>query len=1161
MTRIQANVFWVAVLIPFAGFAQNTYYMSDMLVQECDGILFDSDAGNNPGEYAHNEDFTFTICPPNSASVTLSFSTFVTEACCDFIRFFNGPDTNSPLIATHSGSTIPGPIVATSGCLTIHFKSDANVAAVGWQATWQTVLNPPTPAQINAIPNADCSVGSITITLTQPVPCNQVNAAAFSITGPSGAVVVNAVPSPCTGGMTSTIVLTLSPGFSNNGVHTVWFDYSYTDICDSTWNFTINRNFNVVNCPINANILEGSSTICLGQCTNLLAQATGGNPAAYQYAWSHGLPPTAGPHIVCPTVTTTYSVTVSDGVSAPDQATQTIIVIPKPNAGPDMTKCRLDPQSFMVGSPAGGYWTGPGIVDTNTGLFRPWVANAGVHQLIYHLNGCTDTMIMTVLQIWAGNDQAACPGAAPFMVSFFTPGGGTWSGPNVTPAGVFNPSTIGNYTLTYTAPNGCTDQKVVRVNTITVQADDTTCVNNLTYQLIFSPIGGTWTGPGITGSNWYWGVFNAQLAGVGTHQLIYTAQGCSDTVRITVQAIQAQADVIVCPANPQFTLSATPSGGYWTGPGIIDSNGLFNPAWNSGNNFNGVAIYHFAGCTDTTVVWVRNTYVGLVSKTFCIDDNPIWLDWTNVQRDPWNGVWTGPGVTDPDLPGVFNPGVAGGGTHKLYYTANGCTDSILMIVSDPEPQPDTVVCETSPTFNLTATPAGGVWGGWGIVNGVTGAFNPQLTGLGTFRVYYTTYPNGVACTDSMNVIVDPLVTLSITGLDSVYCYGNQLEPITVSPVGGTLSGPGVVGSNFNPWLAGPGVHYIVYSYGSGNCAVFDSVRVRVRAPLSLTAVATPATMCFGEYSTINATSSGGLTTNHVINWSHGLGFGSTKSVNPLATTSYTLTLSDNCSVDDTVVVTVVVHPEVTVTVQAGPLVCYGDSGTVQVIPPPGANYSYQWSTTPPQSGTSIIAPIGYYFVTVTDNNTGCWEEVLAEIQGYGVIDASFIPNPNNGCASFLDPVIDFIDMSTGGITGTWNFGDGNSAPYSAGVNPQHTYADTGAYLVQLSIVDVGGCTADYELTVCIEPAATIFAPNGFTPNRDGLNDEFMVAGIGITEFTMRIYNRWGELLYETNDMSHGWDGTYNGELVENDVYTFLVLYKDLTSDVRKSLKGIVAVVR
>ena len=1138
--------------------AAQTYNMANMTVQDCNGDFLDSDAGSNPDQYAHNENLTFRICPPNGNTVTLNFSFFSTEACCDIIRFFNGPDTFSPLIATHSGTTLPGPIVATSGCLTIHFKSDANVASLGWISSWTTIMNPPIPPTINAIPNTDCNVSSMTITLDQSIPCDSVYASAFTIAGPSSAVVSNAVASPCVGGMTNSILLTLSPGFSGNGTHTLTFVYRYRDICDSVWTFNITRTFTVTNCPINANIQAGSTTICEGECTTLLGQATGGNPAAYVFSWSHGLPSTPGPHVVCPATTTTYSLTVTDGVSAPDQATRTITVIPKPNAGSDSTVCRLSPQFNMIGSPPGGYWKGPGIVDTNSGLFRPWVAGAGTKLLIYHLNGCTDTMVMTVLQIWAGNDQAACPGTAPFLVSGFTPAGGTWTGPNITPAGVFDPVAPGNYTVTYTAPNGCTDAKVIRVTNISVQADAITCVNSTAYPLTFSPIGGVWSGPGITGSNWYWGVMNPSLAGVGTHQLIYTMQGCADTVLITVEAIQAQADLIVCPTNPQFTLTATPLGGYWTGNGVIDSNGLFDPAWNGGSNFNSTALYHLADCVDTTFVYVRNTTIGLASKTFCIDDNWIYLDWTNVQRDPYNGQWSGPGVIDPDFPGIFNPGVAGGGTHKLYYIANGCMDSILMIVNDPEPQNDTTVCETSPAFNLTATPPGGFWTGFGIVNGAAGTFNPTVTGLGTHKVFYTI---AGGCRDSMYVTVSPLASVSISGLDSVYCYQDLTDAFNVSPAGGVLSGPGLVGNTFNPKLAGPGVHYIVYTFGSGDCVVSDSARVRVRAPLLITPNPSSATICYGDYASLSATTAGGLTANHVLNWSHGLGFGSSKSVNPPSTTTYTLVLSDNCGENDTVFVSVVVHPAVSVTVQPGPKVCNTDTGYVELIASPGANYSYVWATTPPQYGNNISAPVGYHFVTVTDDNTGCAIQVQAEVLGYGVVDASFIPNPNSGCASFLNPLFDFIDMSVGGITGTWDFGDGTSATYAAGFNPLHSYADVGNYLVHLDIEDEGGCPDEFQLAVCVKPDATIFAPNGFTPNGDGRNDAFTVAGIGLTDFQMMIFNRWGEKLFETHDIDQGWDGTYNGELVENDVYTYLIVYSDITGPEKKSMKGIVAVIR
>lgn len=72
------------------------------------------------------------------------------------------------------------------------------------------------------------------------------------------------------------------------------------------------------------------------------------------------------------------------------------------------------------------------------------------------------------------------------------------------------------------------------------------------------------------------------------------------------------------------------------------------------------------------------------------------------------------------------------------------------------------------------------------------------------------------------------------------------------------------------------------------------------------------------------------------------------------------------------------------------------------------------------------------------------------------------------------------------------------------------------------------------------PPAVLFVPNAFTPNGDGINETFNPKGQSITTFNMKIFNRWGEMLYETNDMLKGWDGTYNGEMSQQDVYIYKI---------------------
>ncbi|UPT68899.1 MAG: gliding motility-associated C-terminal domain-containing protein [Sphingobacteriales bacterium JAD_PAG50586_3] len=79
----------------------------------------------------------------------------------------------------------------------------------------------------------------------------------------------------------------------------------------------------------------------------------------------------------------------------------------------------------------------------------------------------------------------------------------------------------------------------------------------------------------------------------------------------------------------------------------------------------------------------------------------------------------------------------------------------------------------------------------------------------------------------------------------------------------------------------------------------------------------------------------------------------------------------------------------------------------------------------------------------------------------------------------------------------------------------------------------------------VTPGAILYIPNAFTPNGDGINETFVPKGDGIETFKMLIYNRWGELLYETTDLQQGWDGTYQGVLSQQDVYIYKVSARGL----------------
>jgi gliding motility-associated-like protein len=82
-----------------------------------------------------------------------------------------------------------------------------------------------------------------------------------------------------------------------------------------------------------------------------------------------------------------------------------------------------------------------------------------------------------------------------------------------------------------------------------------------------------------------------------------------------------------------------------------------------------------------------------------------------------------------------------------------------------------------------------------------------------------------------------------------------------------------------------------------------------------------------------------------------------------------------------------------------------------------------------------------------------------------------------------------------------------------------------------------------NITDC--PITTFYVPNSFSPNGDGINDTFQPKGINILEYSMFIYNRWGELIFQSNELLKGWNGTYKNLIVQDDVYVYLIIYKGL----------------
>ncbi len=146
--------------------------------------------------------------------------------------------------------------------------------------------------------------------------------------------------------------------------------------------------------------------------------------------------------------------------------------------------------------------------------------------------------------------------------------------------------------------------------------------------------------------------------------------------------------------------------------------------------------------------------------------------------------------------------------------------------------------------------------------------------------------------------------------------------------------------------------------------------------------------------------------------------------------------------------------------------------------------------------------------------------------------------------SILEPTITFFDESEGALRWSWDFGDGSSGSVLS--SPTHTYRDTGLFEVIQVVTHPSGCQDTLIRYLDIKPEVRYFIPNAFTPNGDSTNDLFRGVGImeGATNFRMSIWNRWGELVFETTDPFGGWNGRKNntGKDSPNGVYMVLVTF-------------------
>lgn len=283
----------------------------------------------------------------------------------------------------------------------------------------------------------------------------------------------------------------------------------------------------------------------------------------------------------------------------------------------------------------------------------------------------------------------------------------------------------------------------------------------------------------------------------------------------------------------------------------------------------------------------------------------------------------------------------------------------------------------------------------------------------------------------------------------------------------------------------------------------------------------------------------------------------TLDVAPSETTTYTVEVTDQCGESETAEVTItILSPPLVLDITPSQEICPGDSALIEVTASGGfGDYYYEWPHSGETTSSVWVKPdqTSSYTVIVMDDCQTFDVRATTEVVVVKP-DADFRPVTN---PMYIDLPITFQNLTQNGHTYEWSFGDGNT---STMVHPNNTYTEPGDYEIMLIATDIKGCIDTAYRTITIQDEFYLYVPNAFTPDGNRFNNTFKVSSINVIEFQIQIFNRWGELLFESEDKNFEWDGTYNGELVRDGTYVWKIFYRSINDD-EETITGHVTVLR
>lgn len=855
------------------------------------------------------------------------------------------------------------------------------------------------------------------------------------------------------------------------------------------------------------------------------------------------------------------------------------------------------------------YTWSPAATLTNAGIAAPMATPTTTSWYVLNatdpLGGCVyrDSVLVTVapaVQLSVSPSVTLCDGGgtpltasstSPGTTFQWTPANGTLSATNIA-APLATPTTTTTYTVTATSPAGCsatatTTVTVGMLNNLTVTAAQTTLCQgqSTTLNAVITGSGDmtiNWSGAGLSSTTIANPTATPAQTTTYTCTVTHNASGCSRTASVTITVnggytVNAGPDLTLCSTQGhQLAVQHNvPNASFsWTPAGNLNAAAVASPTIMANTTATyTITVSDPAGCSVSDQVTISRAFDGLPTTqniAACVDQPPTLQAPTAAASYLWSTGATTPSITPsaggtytltmtdvqscqatvtynvqllalpqidlgPDQticgsgPITLNAGnsgsstvwttgatgpsiqVSSSGMYGVTVTnANGCvaSDAVNITFAPPptDPLSDVIACASDPVV-LSAANAGSTY----LWSTGSTAQNITVTQSGSYSVTVTTPANCSATFDAVVTIL-PAITVDL-GPDTSLCAGASLQLDASQPQGTYTWSTGATSPTVT---VGPGSYQVTVSNGA--CSASDAITIgSVPSP---TDVLTDISICADQPPTLNAGNAGSTYL-----WSTGA---TSQTISASTSGFYTVSVTtpEGCASTFDAQVQLIMPPAL----DLGPdtVLCEGQRLDL-VATHPGSTYSWSTGATTPSIQASAA---GTYSVTV---NNGCTRT--------DAITIAFNPSPTrmavNEFHTCLDDAPRYVVLDAGN--------PGSQYDWSTGATTQVIMASAyGWYYV--NVRNAYDCSVRDSAQVIEYCPATIFIPNTFTPNGDGLNDTFLPVGKSIASIHLWVFDRWGELLYETDDMTMGWDGTYRGELVKNDMYVWRMTYTFYTDE-------------